>query len=284
MKLATAALSLIINLYLGLPTVSAQTLLQSAFDDVAINGTDLSPPIDSDTTITYNTVLRCGYGYTTGAGVAVSSTDISAVPSSSSTVGEVFVTSSASASPNVTSQSTSSAANEPNTPVVADATPIAGSSRLSTPMIIGISLGVTLIAILAAIILLLLRRSRRNRGYGSRVVVDPEAAPSVEEIRIPGAGAAVALTIPREQELNLHPGRKLAQLEYQTRILQQEIEALKHSNPAHFESEYAKGYAVNVPQKEKLDFFAAKSRELKTYREPDSADDAPPDYESSSSV
>jgi hypothetical protein len=118
---------------------------------------------------------------------------------------------------------------------------------------------------------------RRRKLHSSNGVVDPEAAlSSVEGIQVAGAGAASTLDQPARQEPTMNPAQKMAQLEHQARILQQEIEALKRSN--HSESDDSKGYVVNVAQREKFDSLAARAREIKTYRDPDPTEDVPPDY------
>ncbi|KAF8210806.1 hypothetical protein K438DRAFT_2046530 [Mycena galopus ATCC 62051] len=167
--------------------------------------------------------------------------------------------------------------------------PTAKGYRLSTPLILAIIVGLALVAVLVAFIFVLLRRSRKNRRV-SKISLDPEAAPSTKEMRGIDAGTAAPPSYSVDSEQGPNPthsqgGQTLAQLEHQTRVLQEQIQALRGRNLGSVETENPKCYTtVNAAQKEKFDSLAARAQKLTTYREPDSPQDMPPEYESTSTI
>lgn len=172
---------------------------------------------------------------------------------------------------------TSSSADVPNPTLVAANRENIQQSQTLTRVVMSVVAGLCLLAVLAAIVFLLRRRSRRNHR-NSKFVVDPEAARSSVEPPQPRSAAGFTATrnLPGSEHAALPTMQQLAHLEDQARLMRLEIEALKRSN--HFDSESAKGgYSVDAAQSEKFNALAARTRVFQTNREPDSQD-APPGY------
>ncbi|KAJ7821375.1 hypothetical protein B0H14DRAFT_2831432 [Mycena olivaceomarginata] len=206
---------------------------------------------------------------------------ISTSPSFSSTIGET-ASSAVSTGEVIIPSPTSLATDGPaNTPVVADTTAVVKRPGLPKPAVIGIALGAILLAVVAAVIFWLLRRPRSKSGHSSRIVLDAEAAPAAKQMSSTGANTS-PLSYSAGEDQNVCQSQRLAQLEHQTRALQQEIDALRGSSLNRSESESSTGYSVNAGQKQKFDSLAARAGNLRVYREPDPVEDVPPEYAFSS--
>lgn len=166
----------------------------------------------------------------------------------------------------------SSSRDEANSTSIAGTAPTSNSktqnpSHTRTVVVIGVVAGLSLLAVLSAILLLKRRCARRRRDPKARFVVDPEAAMSPHDERCVAAGGDIGTPS--------QPPHRLVQLENAARILQEEIAALKRSN--YSESESAKGY-INSSQSEKFAALSARAGELKTNREAEPIEEAPPSY------
>ncbi|KAJ7498250.1 hypothetical protein B0H11DRAFT_1999201 [Mycena galericulata] len=141
-------------------------------------------------------------------------------------------------------------------------------------MIIGVVSVLSLLAVLAAIMLLFMRRSSQRQRRDSKFVVDPEVglSPDEECLGVPGHPGTAT---PPGRDTTSKPTRQLVELEYQARVLQDEIAALKRTNCS--KSEFAKGY-IDISQSEKLAALSSRAGMKTTNWEPESAEDAPPCY------
>ncbi|KAJ6461185.1 hypothetical protein C8R47DRAFT_1241986 [Mycena vitilis] len=173
-----------------------------------------------------------------------------------------------------TSSSISPGATEPPT--------IGRNFPISQPVLIGVIIGLSILAVIAATVVFLLIRVLQQRSC--KPAVDPEAAPfSAEGIRVAGVDAIVTPSATSSPELTGSTTHKLADLEHQAQALQRKIDSLTHTNQLPNTSsgtECAKGYNgdVNAAQQEKFDSLAARARAMTTCREPDSSEDELPGY------
>ncbi|KAJ7155790.1 hypothetical protein C8R46DRAFT_1356215 [Mycena filopes] len=143
-----------------------------------------------------------------------------------------------------------------------------GASQLRTQVVIGLIVGLALLGGLAAVIFLLLRRSKRRNS--NNFAVDVEAALPFSSNQKGGFGYAHSATV----NATAQPGnsesdsaRKIAELEAQGRRMQDEIIALRRRPHSEAEFGSTKDYTVNHAQCAKFDIFAARARE--TNREPE---------------
>ncbi|KAJ7113931.1 hypothetical protein C8R44DRAFT_855775 [Mycena epipterygia] len=276
MRLSTP-LSLLTQFCLGATLVSAQIIFQSVPDSMNFTDT-IGSNVDPGPAVTtvFTTVSACD---SVPAGCTTSSWRVSVRPSPVSPA--PFAESALSGTPTPTIILETSSSSDPPNPTGVVATAPNGKniqqSQMLTQVIISVVTGFSLLPVLAAIVLLLRRRSRRNHR-NSKFVVNPEAAPSSVEPPQHTSAAGVTPTSdqPGSEDAGFPTMQQLVHLEDQVRLMRQEIEALKRSNP--FDSESAKGgYSVDAAQSEKFDALAARTRVFQTHREPDTQD-APPGY------
>ncbi|KAF8210807.1 hypothetical protein K438DRAFT_1752576 [Mycena galopus ATCC 62051] len=254
----------------------------------------LTPPASFSTTTTTSTATSISPSLNRAEGLAVTasaaSPNVTQPPSSSGSVGTSTAPVAASASSNVTqppssgsggsftvpvaASASSTATCDPTTHLGAEATPV-GISQVSKPAVIGVVVGLILLALLAAVIFWLRRRrSQRNHRLSSSTL-DPEASPAVEEIRTStvnllgfrevfesaemqayiGAIGTVALPSYSESIYSMEPGSdlhqevRLTQFETQARAAQQNTEALRGSSVGNVESGPSRGRAVFPAEK-----------------------------------
>ncbi|KAJ7648339.1 hypothetical protein DFH06DRAFT_1423948 [Mycena polygramma] len=283
MKLSTLLLAIQSTLLSNV--VDAQTISPAGG---GVNGSDVTPFADESSASNTTTSAACGLD---PAGCSSTAVTILGVVSLTQTVSSALATSSdtINATDSVTFASPSPAVfaspgtTNSNSPVTTETTAIGKNSPTPQPVLIGIIIGLSLLAVIAAAVVFLLMRMLQRRS--SKPAVDPEVAPfSAEGIRVACADAIVTPAAARNPELAESIPYKLAQLENQARAVQREIDSLRHANQLSNKlsgTECVKGYSgdVNVAQKQKFDSLAARARELTTCREPDSSEDElPPGY------